>query len=160
MIEYSWRTRPDRRERDEIVAMVKRAAVYDDEPEFTIIDPTAAAAELSELHSRTHYLAVFVRPSGQVDGRPVGERRVAGVLRLVTTADGKGDAYFVVDPELRSQGITTQFVEEAGLDPNAAGGWLGSGVSRISAWAHTVIIPRQTVSRTVSIFRCPSVYGR
>ena len=60
---------------------------------------------------------------------------LAGVLRMVVDRHGVGDVQLVVAPELRSLGIVTLFVERAGLDVGAEGGWLGSGARSLRAWA-------------------------
>ncbi len=135
MIKYEWRTELDSKEAAELADMLARAAAYDAEPEYSTIDfaDVAAAMERREPHIR--HLLIWMLPHATAMAAPDEPERIAALLRLEIAEDATARAFLVVDPTLRSIGVTTLFVEHVGLDTAGPDGWLGTGARTISAWA-------------------------
>lgn len=135
MIKYEWRTELDDTEATELADLLARAAAYDAEPEYSTIDFSDVEAALAQRDSRQHHLIIWMLPYATAMDEPDRPERVAGLLRLTVEADGSAEAALVIDPSLRSIGITTLLLERVGLDTAGPDGWMGTGAHVISAWA-------------------------
>ncbi|GAB26281.1 putative acetyltransferase [Gordonia polyisoprenivorans NBRC 16320 = JCM 10675] len=134
MIKYEWRDGFDESEAAELRGLLERAAAYDAEPEYNTIDPDDVLARTAEPdHVRNLVIWMLPRPN-TLDGPPDPER-IAGMIRFVDRGEQWWDATVVIDPDLRSIGIMTLLLEQAGLNLAAEEGWLGSGIHRVQAWA-------------------------
>lgn len=126
MIKYEWRTDLSHAEAAELADVLARAADYDAEPEYSTIDFTDVASSMAEADPAIRHLVVWMLPHSTGLSAPDEPERIAGLVRLVRTAEHTAEATVVVDPDLRSIGIMTLLAESAGLD-------LGSDV--VTAWA-------------------------
>ncbi|QZY48022.1 hypothetical protein [Mycolicibacterium austroafricanum] len=135
MIKYEWRTELDGAEIDELAALLERAARYDAEPEYTTIAIEDVLDAMSRSDSRVHHLVIWMLPYATTLGGREGPEQIAGLLQLVTKADGTADASIVIEPRLRSIGITTLLLERVGIDTAGPGGWLGTGAREVTSWA-------------------------
>jgi mycothiol synthase len=135
MIKYEWRTELDTHESDELAALLQRAAAYDAEPEYTTIAIDDVLDAMARHDRQLRHLLIWMLPYATAIGEPDQPERIAGLLRLRVAPDGTGHAAMVIDPALRSIGITTLLLERVGLDTAAPDGWLGSGAREINAWA-------------------------
>lgn len=133
MIKYEWRRELDDGEVAGLTGLLDRAARYDAEPEYTTIRIDDVLQSISRRDA--HHLLIWMLPYATALGEKEHPERIAGLLRVLTRPDGTADAALVIEPELRSIGITTLFLERAGLDTAASEGWLGTGARCISAWA-------------------------
>lgn len=133
MIKYEWRTEASDSEQDQIRALLTRAAEYDKEPEFSTIEWEDVAHDL-ESGGPARILLVSLLAQ-QVDKQEFVPERIASVLRLTPLSDDVAAAQLVVDPDLRSRGITTLFIETAGFETHSEDGWFGSGFRSIRSWA-------------------------
>lgn len=133
MIKYEWRREFDDSEVAELTGLLDRAARYDAEPEYTTIRIDDVLQSISRPDA--HHLPIWMLPYATALAEKEHPERIAGLLRVLTRPDGTADAALVIEPELRSIGITTLFLERAGLDTAAPDGWLGTGARSISAWA-------------------------
>ncbi len=133
MIKYEWRRELDSSEIAELTDLLERAAQYDAEPEYTTIRFADVLQSISQPHA--HHLIIWMLPYGTTLDEPDRPERIAGLLRLVDRGGDAAEAAIVIDPDLRSIGITTLFLERAGLDTASPEGWLGTGAHSISAWA-------------------------
>jgi len=133
MIKYEWRTELTTDEADELADMLRRAAEFDSEPEYSTIDFADVYRTLGT--PRVRHLVIWMLPHATVMGEPDHPERIAGLLRLAMTADNSAEAAIVIDPRLRSIGIMTLLLERIGLDTDAADGWAGTGARTITAWA-------------------------
>ncbi|OZE93184.1 hypothetical protein CH299_27940 [Rhodococcus sp. 14-2686-1-2] len=117
----------------EISDLLHRAAQYDREPEFSTVDFTDVENDLAGDGSGTILLVyLLARTIDVIDEVP---ESIAAVIRLTPSSGSVAHASIVVDPDLRSRGIVTLFVEMAGLDASTSDGWLGSGFHEIRCWA-------------------------
>ncbi|BBX03622.1 hypothetical protein BST36_07360 [Mycolicibacterium moriokaense] len=135
MIKYEWRTQLDADEAAQLEDMLSRAAVYDAEPEYCTIDFADVQRSMAASDSRVKHLVIWMLPYSSAFGEADHPERIAGLMRLDVDDDGVADAAIVVDPRLRSIGITTLLLERVGLDTGAPDGWLGTGAHTITAWA-------------------------
>ncbi|MUL65965.1 hypothetical protein BOO86_15925 [Mycobacterium sp. CBMA 234] len=133
MIKYEWRTELTPAEADELADMLRRAAEFDAEPEYSTIDFADVYRTLGT--PRVRQLVIWMLPRATVMGEPDQPECIAGLLRLNVAADGSAEAAVVIDPRLRSIGIMTLLFERIGLDIEAAEGWAGTGVRSVTAWA-------------------------
>ncbi|MFD1812137.1 GNAT family N-acetyltransferase [Rhodococcus gannanensis] len=133
MISYRWCDELAVDDRDEVLALVRRAAEYDAEAGFSAIDPRDLNARSSE-GERVWHLPIRARRDLSV--RDDAPWVVVAYLRLAVDGDGLGAVQFVVDPDYRSRGIATLLVEELGLDAAGDGGWAGTGARMLRAWAY------------------------
>lgn len=135
MIRYEWRSDVSEPEATQIRALLEAAAEYDREPEFSSIEFGDVEDDLARSGSDRGLLLIWMLPRQTKVGEADEPESLAGVLRMVLDSHGVGDVQLVIRPELRSIGIVTLFVERAGLDVAADGGWLGSGAISLRAWA-------------------------
>ncbi|MGV0852741.1 hypothetical protein [Mycolicibacterium phlei] len=133
MIKYEWRTQLDAGEAAQLADLLERAAAYDAEPEYTTIDFRDVERTLTD--SRVRHLLIWMLPYATELGGREHPERIAGLLRLVVEPDGTAHGAIVIDPRLRSIGITTLLLEQVGLDASGPDGWLGTGAHTIIAWA-------------------------
>lgn len=133
MIKYEWRDSLSDEESDELADLLGRAAEYDAEPEYSTIDFAEVQRTLSDPAVR--HLVIWMLPYATALGQPDEPERIAGLLRLTFSSPTVAEATLVIEPKLRSIGITTLFAERVGLDTTTTEGWLGSGAHSISAWA-------------------------
>lgn len=133
MIRYEWRTALSGPEADELADLLSRAARYDAEPEYSTIDFSDVADSLGD--PAAHHLLIWMLPHATALSGPDSPERIAGLVRLIRGAAGTAEATGVIDPDLRSIGISTLLLERVGLDTGAGGGWLGTGARVITAWA-------------------------
>ena len=133
MIKYEWRTELTPAEADELAEMLGRAADFDAEPEYTTIDFADVQCTIGTATAR--HLLIWMLPYATAMGEPDRPERIAGLLRLMVSADGTADAAVVIDPQLRSIGIVTLLLERVGLNTDAEGGWLGTGAHTLTTWA-------------------------
>lgn len=133
MIRYGWFTSASESELDEISDLLHRAAEYDREPEFSTVDFADVKNDLAGTGSGKILLVrLLARTIDVIDEVP---EKIAAIVRLTPSGGSVAHASIVVDPDLRSRGIVTLFVETAGLDTSATDGWLGSGFHEIRCWA-------------------------
>lgn len=135
MINYEWRAELTDAERDELTQLLTRAAHYDAEPEYTTIDINDVLSSMTDPGTRAKHLLIWMLPHATALSGPDDPERIAGILRVVGDGDGTAQASIVIDPRLRSIGITTLLLERIGLDCSPADGWSGTGAHTISAWA-------------------------
>lgn len=135
MIKYEWRTELSPAEADELADLLTRAAEYDAEPGYSAIDFGDVRYSMSNPASPDRHLLIWMLPHGTALTGPDVPESIAGLVRLTGAASGSAEASVVIDPDLRSIGIMTLLLEQAGLDTSAAEGWLGSGAHTITAWA-------------------------
>lgn len=133
MIRYEWRSELTTDEADELADMLRRAAEFDAEPEYSSIDFADVYRTLGSPNAR--HLVIWMLPHATVLGEPDHPERIAGLLRLTMTADNSAEAAIVVDPRLRSIGITTSLLERIGLHTDTPAGWAGTGARKVTAWA-------------------------
>lgn len=133
MITYRWCDELSADDRDEVRALIRRAADYDAEAGFSAVDPAAVDSRPS-VGQRVWHLPIRARRdlSARLDAPLV----LVAYLHLAVDAEGLGVTQFVVDPEYRSRGIATLLVEELGLDVAADGGWAGTGARALRSWAY------------------------
>lgn len=130
MIDHEWRTEITGDLRDDLQPLLADAAQADAEagfPSFSIDD---------DVPDGTRYLIIWLLPDERT-GRDEPAPTLAGCLRLEPSATepDRAEVRLVIDPELRSRGISTSLCEQIGLDTGADGGWAGTGYSRLSCWA-------------------------
>lgn len=135
MIKYEWRTELDPTESRELTDLLDRAAEYDGEAEYTSIAAERVMRSMSQRDNRFRHLVIWMLPYATAMGEPDHPERIAGLLRMHVDADGTAQAALVIDPRLRSIGITTLLLERIGLDVTGSEGWLGTGVREVTAWA-------------------------
>ncbi|GAA4484418.1 hypothetical protein GCM10023094_37570 [Rhodococcus olei] len=143
MIAYQWCEALSPDDRDEVLALVRLAAAYDDEAGFSAIseeDVTGGDSRPEASDSRfvdgARVLHLPIRARRDLGSGPDVPWVVVAYLHLTVGVDGLGVVQFVVHPEYRSRGIATQLVEELGLDVDADGGWAGTGARALRAWAY------------------------
>ncbi|EME19788.1 GNAT family N-acetyltransferase [Rhodococcus triatomae] len=151
MISYRWCDELPVDDRDEVLALVRRAAEYDAEAGFSAIDPRDLDARPSE-GERVWHLPIRARRDLSV--RPDVPWVVVAYLRLAVDVDGLGAVQFVVDPDYRSRGIATLLVEELGLDTTGDGGWAGTGARTLRAWSYG---SHPAAGRLTTRFQVPAV---
>lgn len=135
MIKYEWRTELSPSETVELTDLLDRAKRYDAEPEYTTIEIADVVAAMAHPDSGVRHLLIWMLPyATQLNERDRPEQ-IAGLLRIAVGRDGTADAALVIDPRMRSIGITTLLLERVGLDTAAPDGWLGTGAHQITAWA-------------------------
>jgi mycothiol synthase len=128
LITCIWRTALTPGEEREVGEMLAAAAEADAEAGF----PAVSLGQSYPDDAR--HLVVRLLP----DDRPghEGSSPVAAYLRVEPEPEGgAATVRYVVRPEFRSRGISTLLVEKIGLDLGAPGGWAGTGVSALRAWA-------------------------
>jgi mycothiol synthase len=135
MIKYEWRTTLSAAESAELEDLLTRAAAYDAEPEYSIIEFGDVEQAMSQPDSSIRQLLVWMLPHATAMGQPDEPERIAGLLRLVFTSKRSAEATVVVDPSLRSIGIMTLLLEQVGLDTALSDGWFGTGAHTVTAWA-------------------------
>lgn len=135
MIKYEWRTDLDATESAEVAEMLERAAAYDAEPEYSTIEFSAVSAAMARQDPHVHHLVIWMLPHATAMAEPDEPERIAGLLRLEVDEEGAAAASLVIDPKLRSIGITTLLVEQVGLDLGGPGGWLDTGARNVRSWA-------------------------
>ncbi|MCV7219493.1 hypothetical protein [Mycolicibacterium elephantis] len=135
MIKYEWRTRLDADEAAQLADLLDRAATYDAEPEYSTINFRDVERAMQTADSRIKLLVIWMLPHSTALGAAEEPERIAGLLRLVVDPDGSAQSAIVIDPRLRSIGITTLLLEQVGLDAAGTDGWLGTGAHTITAWA-------------------------
>lgn len=135
MIKYEWRNSLSEAESTELADLLHRAAEYDAEPEYTTIDFRDVEYAMAQPDSLSRHLLVWMLPYATALGERDRPERIAALLRITSSGNGFGEAFLVVDPDLRSIGIVTLLLERVGLDTSAPGGWLGTGVHTLTAWA-------------------------
>ncbi|OBJ38365.1 hypothetical protein A5621_13475 [Mycobacterium colombiense] len=135
MIKYELRDNLSRAESAELANVLRRAADYDAEPEYTTIRFAEVEAAMSQADSAVHHLLIWMLPHATAMAAPNELERIAGLLRLACNPNGVAEARVVIDPGLRSIGIMTLLVEQVGLDTASAGGWMRTGAHTVTAWA-------------------------
>ncbi|EKF24533.1 hypothetical protein C731_1468 [Mycolicibacterium hassiacum DSM 44199] len=135
MIEFEWRTELSDAELAELTDVLTRAAHFDAAPEYNTISVEEIIRSMPPSYPRAHHLLIWMLPYATALGGPEHPKRIAGVLRLVTAPDGTAHACLVIDPQLRSLGISTLLFERIGLDCSGPEGWAGTGAHTIIAWA-------------------------
>lgn len=135
MIKYEWRTRLDADEAAQLADLLDRAAAYDAEPEYSTIDFGDVEGSLAASDGRVRHLIIWMLPYSTALGERDQPERIAGLIRLIVSDDGVGEASIVIDPRLRSIGITTLLLEQVGLDASGPDGWMGTGAHTVTAWA-------------------------
>jgi len=132
VIAYEWSDEIPARHREELAAMLARAAAYDAEAGFSTVDGSG------DVGADIGHLLVTMPPKGQrgsaeLDALP--EAGVVAYLRLDRSTDGEcGQAQFVVREEFRSLGVGTLLLERLRDEP---GGWASRpGLRSVHAWAH------------------------
>lgn len=135
MIKYEWRDHLTDTESTELADMLRRAADFDAEPEYSTIDFADVEQAMSEADGNVRHLVIWMLPYSRALGAPDEPEQIAGLIQLTVNEDGTGAASAVVDPRLRSIGIITLLLERVRLDTSAAEGWLGTGVHTVTAWA-------------------------
>jgi hypothetical protein len=135
MIKYEWRTSLSTDESAELSDLLARAAEYDAEPEYSMIDFSDVNRAMSQPDSSLHHLLIWMLPHATALGEPDQPERIAGLIRLRCLPDGSANASAVVDPRLRSIGIMTLLLERVGLDTTRPAGWLDTGAQTVTAWA-------------------------
>jgi hypothetical protein len=135
MIKYEWRRALAAAESTQLADMLDRAAHYDAEPEYTTIAFEDVKQAMDQPDSPVQHLIIWMLPYATELGGSDHPERIVGVLRLVSTAPGVADAAIVIDPRMRSLGITTLLLERIGLDFSSDGGWSGTGAHTVSIWA-------------------------
>lgn len=133
MISYRWCDELPVGDRDEVLALVRRAADYDAEAGFSAVDPRDVDTRSSDAQ-RVWHLPIKARRD--LSARDDAPWVVVAYLRLAVGADGLGSVQFVVDPDYRSRGIATLLVEELGLDTTSGDGWAGTGARVLRAWSY------------------------
>ena len=133
MISYGWQTELDGEDLDEVVALVTAAGEYDAEAGFSRIDPDdvrdAGSGALGVAH-------LPIRAKRDLSIREDAPTVIVAYLQLTVDSTGLGAVKYVVHPDYRSRGITTQFVEEVGLSVDGPDGWAGSGAHALRCWAY------------------------
>lgn len=135
MIKYEWRTSLSRDESVELAELLRRAADYDAEPEYSTIDFGDVESAMAQTGSPVRHLLIWMLPHATAMGEPDQPQRIAGLLRLAVNTDGTAQAGIVIDPRLRSIGITTLLLERVGLDTSAPEGWMGTAAHTVTGWA-------------------------
>ncbi|CRK54016.1 Acetyltransferase [Rhodococcus sp. RD6.2] len=133
MISYRWCDELAVGDRDEVLALVRRAADFDAEAGFSAVDPRDVDT-LSSDAQRVWHLPIKARRD--LSARDDAPWVVVAYLRLVVGVDGLGSVQFVVDPDYRSRGIATLLVEELGLDTMSGDGWAGTGARVLRVWSY------------------------
>ncbi|MCF8571307.1 N-acetyltransferase [Gordonia sp. HY002] len=134
MIRYEWCSELAGQDAQQLRDLLVRAAAYDAEPEYNVIDPDEVAHDMAADNGVRHLVVWLAARPVSLDG-PDEPERVAGVIRLVPSGDGWADGTIVIDPDLRSIGIVTLLLEREGVEGSAPGGWLGSGFAGVRSWA-------------------------
>ncbi len=135
MIKYEWRSQFSESELAELADMLDRAARYDAEPEYSTIAFADVEASLARNDGCARHLLIWMLPYATALGESDHREQIAGILRMVIAADGVARASLVIEPRLRSIGITTLLLEQIGLDCGRPEGWAGSGARTITSWA-------------------------
>jgi hypothetical protein len=135
MIKYEWRNELDEAQAAELSDMLDRAAAYDAEPEYNVIDAADVKSAFAKRDSRFRHLLIWMLPHATAMSEPDQPERIAGLLRLELTDSATAKAVLVIEPTFRSIGITTLLLEQVGLDTTGREGWLGTGAHSIGAWA-------------------------
>lgn len=135
MIKYEWRDTLSDEESAQLADLLRRAADYDAEPEYSTIEFADIVATMAGADPRYRHLLVWMLPYATELGAPDHPERIAGVIRLAVGNDGIAEASGVVDPQLRSIGIITLLLERIGLDTSGPKGWQGTGAHTVTAWA-------------------------
>lgn len=135
MIKYEWRDALSDEEAAQLADLLRRAAEYDAEPEYSTIEFADIVGAMASADPRYRHLLVWMLPYATALGGPDHPERVAGVIRLMVNDDGTAEASGVVDPQLRSIGIMTLLFERIGLDTSGPKGWQGTGAHTVTAWA-------------------------
>lgn len=135
MIKYEWRTSLSSDESAELADLLQRAADYDAEPEYSTIDFSDIEHAMTQVNSTVRHLLIWMLPYATAMGESDQPQRIAGVLRIAIDGDGTAQAGIVIDPRLRSIGITTLLLERVGLDTSAPQGWTETGAHTVTAWA-------------------------
>lgn len=135
MIKYEWRTGWNSEESAEVADLLRRAAEYDAEPEYSGIEFADVEKAMTRPDSAIRHLFIWMLPHATAMGQPDQPERIAGVLRLISGADETAEATVVIDPRLRSRGIMTLLLEQVGTDANTPDGWMGTGARTVTAWA-------------------------
>jgi N-acetylglutamate synthase-like GNAT family acetyltransferase len=135
VIKYEWRTSLSPTESAELADMLQRAAAYDAEPEYSTIDFADVEEAMSQTNSSVRHLLIWMLPHATAMGEADEPERIAGLLRLTPLSEGAAEATTVIDPRLRSIGITTLLLEQVGVDATCPDGWMGTGLHTVTAWA-------------------------
>lgn len=135
MIKYEWRTALSTTESAELADLLRRAAAYDAEPEYSTIDFGDVEQEMSRTHSSVKHLVIWMLPYATAMGQPDEPDRVAGLLRLNFVSTDTAEATAIIDPDLRSIGIMTLLLEQVGVETAQTDGWMSCGAHTISALA-------------------------
>ncbi|MDO3402977.1 hypothetical protein QWI29_23300 [Mycolicibacterium neoaurum] len=135
MIKYEWRSALTPAETTELSDMLSRAASYDAEPEYPTIQIADVLESMADPDSGARHLVLWMLPYATLLNEHDRPEQIAGLLRLVVGPDGTAEATLVIEPRLRSIGITTLLIERVGLDTAAPDGWLGTGARQITSWA-------------------------
>lgn len=135
MIKYEWRTSWNSEESAEVADLLRRAADYDAEPEYSGIEFADVEQAMTQPNSPVQHLFIWMLPYATAMGQPDEPERIAGLLRLTFGANDTAEATVVIDPTLRSRGIMTLLLEQVGTDANSPEGWMGTGARTVTAWA-------------------------
>lgn len=135
MIKYEWRSQLSEFELVELSDMLDRAAQYDAEPEYSTISFADIEGSLGREDGYAQHLVIWMLPYATALGEGDQREQIAGILRLISAPDGVAHASLVIEPRLRSIGITTLLLERIGLDCSGPHGWAGSGAREITSWA-------------------------
>ncbi|MCX4098478.1 GNAT family N-acetyltransferase [Nocardia sp. alder85J] len=132
MICYAWRDRLDGEDRAAAEQLVTEAAAYDADAGFAVLD-TRDVRAVAAAGTRVWHLPIKARKDlrGGADAPMV----LVAYLRLTVDEDGQGTVGYTVHPGYRSRGVTTQLVEELGLEVSVPGGWQGTGATALRCWA-------------------------
>ncbi|MEH3140958.1 MAG: hypothetical protein PGN37_12415, partial [Mycobacterium kyogaense] len=136
MIKYEWRTGLDAAEAGQLADLLARAAEYDAEPEYNTLAFADIEQSMATSDERARHLVIWMLPYSTALGEMDRPERIAGIIRLVADADGQtAEATIVIDPPLRSIGITTLLLERMGVDRHGPSGPWGGEYEVITAWA-------------------------
>lgn len=135
MIKYEWRTELSPTEAAALTDMLDRAARYDAEPEYTTIRMSDVLESMAHPESGGRHLVIWMLPYSTLLNEHDRPEQIAGLLRVVVAPDGGAEAALVIDPRMRSIGITTLLLERVGLDTSEPDGWLETGARQITSWA-------------------------
>jgi mycothiol synthase len=133
MITYAWCERLGADDRAQAAALVEQAGRYDSDAGFSAIEIGEVESGPSGDETVWH-LPITARKD--LGAGPDTSSVMVAYLRLSVDARGHGTIKYTVHPGYRSRGVSTQLVEELGLDVSVPGGWCGTGAASLRCWAY------------------------
>jgi hypothetical protein len=118
-----------------LAEVLDRAAQYDAEPEYSAVAFVDVRHAMAQPDPGVRHLVIWMLPCATALGEPDHPERIVGLLRLATVGNRAAEAVIVIDPPVRSIGITTLLIEQIGLDTTGGTGWLDTGTHAVSGWA-------------------------